>query len=110
MIVRAVTVWVKSDSVEAFETATTANHRGSIMEPGVLRFDVLRSTDHPGEYLLYEAYESEAAANAHKQTTHYKKWKDTVEPWMEKPRDGRSFQVVTPTSPRSWHKEQLAAR
>ena len=110
MLVRAVTVWVKSESIRDFETATAANHRGSIMEPGVLRFDALRNTDNAGEYLLYEVYESPAAADAHKNTIHYKKWKETVEPMMERPREGRSFSVVAPTDPESWKKQTLVAR
>jgi autoinducer 2-degrading protein len=109
MLIRAVTVWVTSKSVGDFEVATAANHRGSILEPGVLRFDVLRSTDHPGEYLLYEAYESEEAAEAHKHTTHYKKWKEIVEPMMERPREGRSFSVLAPTNRESWRKENLSS-
>ncbi len=110
MIVRAVTVWVNSDSIPAFEEATAANQRASILEPGVLRFDVLRSTERPGEYLLYEAYANPEAAEDHKNTAHYKLWRDAVAPFMDRPREGRSFSVVAPTSPESWEKKQTPAR
>lgn len=105
MMVRAVTVWVNSDSISAFEEASAANQRGSIREPGVLRFDVLRSTESPGQYLLYEVYASPEAAEEHKQTEHYKLWRDTVEPFMERPREGKAFSVVAPTSTEAWRKQ-----
>ena len=43
MIVRAIRVYVKPEAAEAFERATVENRAGSIKEPGVLRFDVLRA-------------------------------------------------------------------
>lgn len=59
---------------------------GSIAEPGNLRFDVLQSKEDPNRFLLYEAYESDEAAAAHKKTAHYLSWRDAVEPWMARPR------------------------
>ncbi len=98
MIVRSVAVWVKPDHCDAFEEATKLNHLGSVGEPGVVRFDVLRDEMTPGLYMLYELYRSEEAALLHKETDHYKKWRDTVEPMMEKPRSGWALQVLYPES------------
>ena len=47
-----------------------------------MRFDVLQSNDDPTYFTLYEVYESPEAAKAHKETEHYKKWRETVEPYM----------------------------
>lgn len=102
MIVRLIRVSVKSDSVAAFEAATQLNHVGSLNEPGVLRFDVLRNPDQPGVYLLYEVYASQQAADAHKETTHYTEWKETVADMMARPRESETFDVVAPKREDAW--------
>jgi (4S)-4-hydroxy-5-phosphonooxypentane-2,3-dione isomerase len=102
MIVTCVTVYVQNEHIEAFIAATIQNHEGSIREPGNLRFDVLQCKDDPGKFLLYEAYESEEAARAHKDTKHYLKWRDAVAPWMAKPREGVAYAVIRPTGRNRW--------
>jgi len=102
MIVNCVTVWVKPQHVEDFIAATIANHEGSVAEPGNLRFDVLQSLSEPGRFLLYEAYESSEAAAAHKETAHYKAWRDTVADWMVRPREGVSHRVIRPADRKEW--------
>ena len=102
MIVNCVTVWVKEEHVQDFIAASTRNHEGSVQEPGNLRFDVLQSVDDPGRFLLYEAYESEEAAAAHKETPHYLEWRDTVADWMARPREGVSHRVICPADRDMW--------
>ena len=88
MIVTIVHVWVSPQFVDMFIEATKENHESSIKEPGNFRFDVLQDDKDPSKFVLYEAYESDSAAAAHKETLHYLKWRDTVAPWMMKPREG----------------------
>lgn len=102
MVARAITVYVKPDSVEEFRRATVKNHEGSVKEPGVLRFDVLQNAERPTEFLLYEVYTDEAATVAHKDTAHYAEWKKTVTPMMAKDRESSTFNVVAPLSPEQW--------
>ena len=102
MIVTLVTIRVKPDRVNEFVEATIANHQGSVKEPGNLRFDVLQCKDDPALFNLYEAYTSEEAAKAHKETSHYKKWRETVEEWMAEPRVGTPCTVVAPTDLHGW--------
>lgn len=102
MIVTCVHVTVKKDHIDDFIKASRENHLGSTAEPGNLRFDILQSRDEPSRFLLYEAYESAAAAAAHKTTPHYLRWRETVEPWMDGPRQGVPYDVVCPLDPRSW--------
>ncbi len=97
MIVTCVHVTVKPEHVEAFIEASRANHRLSVQESGNLRFDVLQSKDEPTRFLLYEAYASEAAAAAHKQTQHYLTWRDTVADWMAEPRRGVPYIALAPS-------------
>ncbi|MEN8229784.1 MAG: antibiotic biosynthesis monooxygenase [Bacteroidota bacterium] len=96
MIVTIVHVRVKPENIEEFIRATNENHHLSVKEPGNLRFDVLQKVDESAEFTLYEAYESETAAAAHKTTAHYLKWRETVAPWMAKPREGVRYNGLLP--------------
>jgi len=102
MIVTCVIVHVKEENVEAFIAATAANHEASIQEPGNMRFDVLQCREDRTRFLLYEAYESDEAAKAHKDTEHYKKWRHTVADWMAKPREGIAHDVIRPMDRDQW--------
>ncbi len=99
MHVTLVHVRVQPERVDAFIDATRANHEASIRELGNLRFDVLRSTDDPTAFVLYEAYVDEAAAAAHKATPHYVEWRDTVAGWMVEPRRGVRYDGLLPEVP-----------
>ena len=102
MIVTLVHVWVKEPFIDDFLAATLQNHRGTIQEPGNLRFDILRDAEDPAKFVLYEAFESEEAISAHKNTSHYFAWRDTVAAWMAQPRKGIKHVVVYPTDVASW--------
>lgn len=92
MFVTIVNVQVKPQNVQEFLRACEDNHMLSIQEPGNMRFDILQSQDDPAAFVLYEAYESQAAAAAHKETEHYRAWRDTVADWMAEPRKGTPYQ------------------
>jgi autoinducer 2-degrading protein len=96
MIVTIVHVEVRPEHVDEFIRATTENHHESVKEPGNLRFDVLRNDAVPNRFVLYEAYENETLAAAHKKTAHYLKWRETVAPWMASPREGIKHTAIVP--------------
>ena len=96
MIATTVRVRVKPDFVDSFIKATVKNHEASIKEPGNMRFDILQSKDDPTLFLLYEAYQSDAQAAAHKKTPHYAEWRDTVAEWMAEPRQGTPYVGIRP--------------
>lgn len=102
MIVTTVTVYVKPENIDDFIEATTENQEASIEEPGNMRFDVLQSMTDPTRFLLYEAYQSEEEAAAHKKTEHYLKWRKTVANWMTKPREGIPHRVICPKDRSKW--------
>ncbi len=79
-----------------FLAATTENARESRNEPGVVRFDCLRSTDDPSRFLLIEIYRDADAAAAHKETAHYLTWRDTVADWMAQPRSSTKWENLDP--------------
>jgi autoinducer 2-degrading protein len=102
MIVTCVHVNVKPEAIVDFIEATTANHSGSVKEPGNLRFDILQLADDPCRFMIYEAYESEDAAAVHKNTPHYLKWRDTVKDWMAEPRRGVKYNIIEPADRSKW--------
>ena len=102
MVVTCVTVYVKLERVHEFSQATIQNHNESIKESGNLRFDVLQCQDDPTQFMIYEAYESEDAAAAHKNTEHYLKWREQVATWMVKPREGIAHHVIRPLERSAW--------
>ena len=96
MIVTCVHVYVKSEHVNDFIQATTPNHHASVNESGNLRFDLLQDQNDPTHFLLYEAYQSQQEAAAHKDTDHYKTWRATVAEWMAQPREGVKYNLLLP--------------
>lgn len=91
MIVVQVHVWVKPECVEAFQAATLENARASLKEPGIARFDVLQQQDDLCRFVLLEVYRDAAASGAHKETSHYQKWRDAVAPMMAQPRSSVKY-------------------
>lgn len=90
-----VQVHVQPHLIEAFRLATLANAQESVKEPGVARFDVVQDIDNPAHFVLMEAYHGPAGAVAHKQTSHYQKWRDTVASMMAQPRTSTKYLNVT---------------
>ena len=86
MFIVHVSVHVRSEDIAAFKDATLENARNSIQEPGVARFDVMQQPDDPTRFLLVEVYRTPDDPARHKETLHYKKWRDTVAQMMAEPR------------------------
>lgn len=102
MIVTCVHVHVKPEAVDSFIKTTTTNHLESVKEPGNLRFDLIQEADDPARFVLYEAYVSEEASAAHKNTKHYHAWRDTVSDLMAEPRKGIKYLVIEPKDKSKW--------
>jgi len=96
MLVVHVHVHVKPEYLEAFTQATLANARQSIREPGIARFDCMQQQDDPTRFVLVEAYRTPEAPAAHKETAHYKAWRDAVAPMMAEPRGSVKFANLFP--------------
>lgn len=82
MIALYVTIHVKPDCVDAFVAATELNHKGTLAEPGAHCFDVLRDAESATTFYLYEVYTDQAALDAHRESAHYDRWRQTVEPLL----------------------------
>ena len=89
-------VRVKPESVELFRQATLENARSSVQEPGIARFDVVQQQDDATRFVLIEVYRTAEAPAAHRETAHYLKWRDAVEPMMAEPRQRALYNPVFP--------------
>jgi len=87
---------VKPGSEDDFIKASEVNHLESVKEAGNIRFDLIRQADDPASFMFYEAYESEEAVLAHKNTPHYLKWRDAVKDMMAEPRKGVRYNILMP--------------
>jgi quinol monooxygenase YgiN len=57
---------------------------------------VIQQVDDPTRFVLVEVYRTTEATSAHKQTTHYAKWRDTVQDMMAEPRSSEKFNNMFP--------------
>ena len=96
MFITHVFVHVKEDKVDEFKTATLENAKNSVNEPGVARFDVVQQQDDPTRFILVEVYRTSEDPAKHKETDHYKNWRDTVADMMAEPRSALKFFNVYP--------------
>jgi quinol monooxygenase YgiN len=96
MFIVHVHVYVRPESVADFRHATIENARGSVQEPGIIRFDVIEQQDDATRFVLIEVYNSPEAATSHKETPHYAKWRDAVANMMAEPRQSVKFSAVFP--------------
>mmetsp|Transcript_683 Transcript_683/g.983 ORF Transcript_683/g.983 Transcript_683/m.983 type:complete len:119 (-) Transcript_683:64-420(-) len=95
-------VTVKPGTEDAFKEASLKNARNSSQEAGVARFDVLQEKDDPCKFVLVEVYKNDGAPAAHKETDHYKEWRETVADMMAVPRSAIKFNNLFPTTPQGW--------
>ena len=96
LLIVHVDIAVVPEQLDAFLAASQENADASRDEPGVVRFDVLSDRADPSHVVLVEIYRDEAAAAAHKDTTHYQRWRDAVAPMMARPRQATRYVNTSP--------------
>jgi quinol monooxygenase YgiN len=96
MLIVNVHVHVRPESAEAFRRATLENASKSIKEPGIARFDVIQQMDDPTRFVLVEIYKAAEDPARHKETPHYRTWRDTVENMMAEPRKSIKYTNIFP--------------
>lgn len=89
-------VHVRPEFVEAFKQAAIENASNSVKEAGIARFDVIQQIDDPTKFILIEVYKTAHAQVVHKETAHYRRWRDTVEEMMAEPRQGIKYSNIFP--------------
>jgi len=96
MLILHVHIQVKPECIEAFKAATLANARASVQESGCARFDVCQQNDDPARFVLVEAYRDSAGHAAHRETSHYAAWRDTVNAMMASTRTSVKYSNLFP--------------
>lgn len=92
----------KSGTEEQFKSASLANACASSKEEGIARFDVIQQVDDPCKFALVEVYKNEQAPGLHKETSHYKIWRDTVADMMAEPRSNIKYKNLFPSTSAGW--------
>ena len=105
MLIVIVHVHVKEEHISAFTEATIENAFHSYQEEGIHSFDVIQEKEDPSKFVLLEVYKDEAASTAHKETAHYKKWKEVVADMMAEPRYNVQYQDIYPPV-EFWQKQE----
>jgi len=91
-------IHVKPEFVEAFKQSTVENASKSIQESGIVRFDVIQQADDPTRFILVEIHKTAEASAAHKETAHYRLWRDAVMKMMAEPRQGIRYVSIFPSN------------
>ena len=94
-----VRIRVKPADIETFMSATLANAKASVQEPGIARFDVLQRQDDPTCFILMEVYRSAEDQAKHKDTAHYAAWAEAVARMMAEPRSSQRYANLFPGDP-----------
>jgi (4S)-4-hydroxy-5-phosphonooxypentane-2,3-dione isomerase len=89
-----VNIRVSKERIGDFIAATRENMGHSRAEPGISRFEFLQDDADPNRFVLFEGYRDAAALASHKETAHYLKWKDLVDPMMAEPRSRASYSEI----------------
>lgn len=93
-------VHVLADKLSEFVEASQKNASASLLEAGVVRFDLVQNLEEPTRFVLVEVYRDEEAPARHKETAHYVAWRDTVASMMASPRTSTRFRSLYPDAPR----------
>ena len=86
MNILLVSIHVKPDKIDEFKKITVENAQNSLKEGGVRRFDLVQQVEDRTRFVLIEVYRSVEAVAAHKETPHYNRWREAVEPLLAEPR------------------------
>jgi autoinducer 2-degrading protein len=78
LFISAVDLDIAPAEIEKFKEALKENGAASVKEPGCRQFDILVLANNPNHIFIYEVYDNEAAAQAHRTTDHFKKYAATT--------------------------------
>jgi len=88
--------YIKHDQIETYKAATLENARKTVLESGVIRFDIFQDAVNPAHFSLLEVYSDLAARNAHLETEHFLKWRNVYLQTQERKGQGDEFNALFP--------------
>jgi quinol monooxygenase YgiN len=93
LFIAAVEYDIVPGQVDNFLAALKENGAESVKEPGCRELDIAVSQKDPNHVLIFEVYNDAAAAQAHRETDHFKKYAATTKDMVAK-REARGFSSV----------------
>lgn len=88
--------YIKATQVATYRAATLENARKTILEPGVIRFDVFQDAVDPTHFSLLEVYQDLTARDNHLKTEHFLKWREVYLQTQEHRGNGDEFTALFP--------------
>ena len=73
MIITSIQYTFASKDADKAESLFRELRDASVKESGVIQFEVGRSSDDPNVFALWEVYRDQAAADAHRESEHFKR-------------------------------------
>ena len=84
LFIAAVEYDIVPGQVDNFLAALKENGAASVKEPGCRQLDIAVSQKDPNHVFIFEVYDNAAAAEAHTQTDHFKKYKAVTKDMVAK--------------------------
>ncbi len=94
MVIVQIYLTIKKECIGDFIKFTNDNVSNSVKEPGVKRFEFFKDLDAENKFVLFEMFHSVEDQNKHRETAHYKRWKENTVEMMEAPYTRSSFEYV----------------
>jgi len=91
--ISTVDIDVVPGQIDAYLAALKENGAAAVHEPGCHEFDISVSQKDPNHVFIFEIYEDAAAAQAHRETDHFKKYAAATKDMIAK-REIRGFSAV----------------
>lgn len=88
---------VKVDCIDEFIKVADANARESRREKGVLLFDVIQNRENSGSFTLVEQYTAKEEHLKHRETEHFRIFKEKVAMLLEEPYKAEFYDAVSAT-------------
>ncbi len=101
LLINAVEYDIVPGQVDNFLAALKENGAASVKEPGCREFDIAVSQKDSNHVLIVEVYNDAAAAQAHRETDHFKKYAATTKDMIAK-REVRSFSSIAMNMKGMW--------
>lgn len=76
---------IRPEQIGLFKEASVENAKSSIKELGVISFDILQQEDDSSRFLFIEIYQTPNDQNKHRETSHYKNWRQLIENMLAEP-------------------------
>jgi len=73
MIITSIHYTFASKDADNAESLFRELRDASVKEPGVIQFEVGRSSEDPNVFALWEVYKDQAASDAHRESDHFKR-------------------------------------